>query len=55
MKQSDLKKKTGIRSGTVNAYYHEYVQRMNVKDLIKICDCLGCSLSELLEYNPKEK
>lgn len=52
--QVELCRKTGIRPGTINAYYHEYVKRMNVDDLIKICDILGCELSELIEYKPNK-
>lgn len=55
LKQIDLHRMTGIRYETINAYYHNYVKRMNVKDLIKICDALQCKLSELIEYDPKEK
>jgi putative transcriptional regulator len=51
MNQSDLKRKTNIRFGTINAYYHGYIRRMNVEDIHKICDALGCDLSELIEYN----
>lgn len=47
--------KTGIRPGTINAYYHGFVKRMNVKDLIKICDTLDCRLDELIEYVPDKK
>ena len=52
--QRSLMLETGIRSGTINAYYHGFVKRMNVKDLIKICDALKCRLDELLEYSPKK-
>ena len=53
--QRSLVLETGIRTGTINAYYHEFVKRMNVADLIKICDALNCSLDELLEYIPDKK
>lgn len=57
MSQADLwrltgGKKTGVRYNTINAYYHGYVKRMNVKDLVKICDALGCELKDLIEYTP---
>lgn len=57
MNISDLHRKTGgneggVRYNTLLAYYHGYVKRMNIKDLIKICDALNCKLSELLEYIP---
>lgn len=53
--QRSLKMETGIRSGTINAYYHNFIKRMNVADLIKICDALNCRLDELLEYIPDKK
>lgn len=53
--QSDLKRKTDIRYNTINAYYHGYIKRINVADLIKICDALNCRLDELLEYDPNKK
>lgn len=55
MKQIDLHRKTGIRYETIGAYYHGYIKRMNIEDLHKICDCLGCSLAELIEYTPNKK
>ena len=53
--QRSLILETGIRSGTINAYYHGFVKRMNVADLTKICDALNCGLDELLEYTPNKK
>ena len=52
LNQRYLIQKTGIRPGTINAYYHGFIKRMNVYDLIKICDALNCRLDELLEYVP---
>jgi putative transcriptional regulator len=53
--QKELSKNARIRPGTINAYYHNYIKRMNVADLIKICDTLNCSLDELIEYKPDKK
>jgi putative transcriptional regulator len=50
--QKELCMKTGIRPGTVSAYYHEFIKRMNVDDLNKMCSVLGCRLDELIEYIP---
>lgn len=48
--QSDLCRLTGIRPGTINAYYHEYVERMNKKDIDLICKALDCAITDLLEF-----
>jgi putative transcriptional regulator len=53
--QKKLSELTGIRPGTINAYYHEYIQRINVTDLDKICKALNCKLYELIEYIPNKK
>lgn len=50
MTQSELSRRTGIRMGTINAYYHEYIKRINVEDLDKICDVLECRIEELIEH-----
>jgi putative transcriptional regulator len=55
LNQSDLHRMTGVRYNTINAYYHGYVKRMNVTDLVKICDALKCPLSELIGYEPGDK
>jgi len=48
-------KKTGIRPGTVNAYYHEFIKHVNLDHLNKMCEVLGCRLDELIEYIPDDK
>lgn len=50
--QKELSERADIRPGTINAYYHEYTKRVNLKDLNKICDFLNCKLSDLIEYIP---
>jgi putative transcriptional regulator len=57
---SDLYRATGgdedgVRYDTLLAYYHQYIKRINVKDIIKICDALGCTPGELFEYVPNKK
>ncbi|MGF2048375.1 helix-turn-helix domain-containing protein [Lactococcus lactis] len=32
--------------------YYEEAENVKLSILIKICDCLNCSLSELIEYTP---
>jgi putative transcriptional regulator len=53
--QSDFAKMTGIRPGTINAYYHEYAKRYNAKDIDKMCEVLGCKIQDLIEQIPDKK
>ena len=55
MTQSELSKKTGIRPGTINELYHEFAERVNLEHLDRICEVLGCDLTELIEYVPNTK
>lgn len=56
MSQAELSRRTGIRPNSINAYYHEYVKYISKDDLDKICEVLGCSVAELIEFIPnKEK
>lgn len=50
--QADLARRTGIRPNTINELYHEMAERVNLEQLDRICDVLGCDLSELLVYVP---
>jgi DNA-binding Xre family transcriptional regulator len=45
----------GVCYNTLLAYYHEYIKRVNIVDLVKICDALDCKLSDLMEYDPNKK
>lgn len=55
MTQIDLSRKTGIRVATINELYHELAERVNLEHLDKICEVLGCDLTELIEYVPNKK
>lgn len=46
--QADLARATGIRAATINEYYHELVDRINLEHFDLICEALECELSELL-------
>ena len=50
--QADLARATGIRPSTINEYYHEIAERVNLEHLDLICEALGCELSELLVREP---
>ena len=53
--QKELSDKTNIRRATINAYYHEYIKRINISDLDMMCKTLECSLADLIEYIPDKK
>lgn len=46
--QKDLSRRTGIRAATINEYYNELAERVNLEHLDKICEVLGCDLPELI-------
>ena len=52
--QPKLPQKTDIRTVTINEYYHELVERINLDYLSRICEVLDCSIADLLEYVPEE-
>lgn len=53
--QKDLAEATGIRPSTINEWYHEFVSRLNVEHIDKICEALDCDVTDLLEYIPNER
>lgn len=55
MTQAELSRKTGIRPNTVNEWYHELIERINLEHMDKICEALDCEVAELLEYVPDKK
>lgn len=50
--QSVLARRTGIRPNTISDLYNEFVDRVSLKQIDKICEVLGCNLTELFEYIP---
>jgi putative transcriptional regulator len=50
--QADLARATGIRPSTINEYYHEFAERINLEHLDLICEALQCELSEILVRVP---
>lgn len=53
--QADLARQTGIRPTTISEMYHEFIPRITVEHLNKICAALECKLDELIEYVPDTK
>ena len=52
MSQTELSRKTGIRTATINEIYHEFARSISFENLDKICEVLDCNLCDLLEYIP---
>lgn len=50
--QAALSRKTGIRTNTINEYYNELTDRINLRHIEKICKALGCKLTDILEEVP---
>ena len=50
--QADLARATGIRPSTINEYYHELAERVNLEHLDLICEALGCELSNIIVRQP---
>lgn len=50
--QADLARATGIRPTTINEMYHEIADRVNLEYLDRICEALGCDLSEIMVHVP---
>lgn len=50
--QADLARATGIRPSTINEYYHEVAERINLEHFDLICEALNCDLWELLSRDP---
>lgn len=52
--QSELAEATGIRANTINDLYHDVAERVNLEHLDRICEALGCNLSEIVEFSPNK-
>ena len=50
--QADLSRKTGIRPNTINALFHEFIDRISIQQLNTICEVLECDFHDLIEYTP---
>jgi putative transcriptional regulator len=48
----DLHKLTGIRYMTLNDMYNEFALSVKIEHIDKICEVLGCTAGELIEYIP---
>ena len=53
--QAQLARATGIRPSTICELYNEFVDRISLEQLDRICEVLDCDLNDLLEYVPNEQ
>lgn len=53
--QADLSRVTKIRPSTINEYYHDTAERINLKHLDMMCEALNCEISDLLERVPNDE
>lgn len=53
---AELRRQSGVSRNAISKLYNdEDTERMNIGTLIRLCDTLECSLSDLIEYIPDEK
>ncbi len=50
--QKELSEKTGIRPSTISEIYNEFIERISIDHIDRICEVLDCDISDLLEYIP---
>lgn len=55
LSQMELARMTGIRPSTINDIYHDFVERLNLDHLDRLCEALDCSVADLIEYVPNDK
>jgi putative transcriptional regulator len=42
-----------LQRAQLNSYLNNTITRLDIDVLVRICDTLDCSISDLLEYKPK--
>ncbi len=55
MKMAELSRRTGISKNALSDIYYENVKAVRFDTLEKLCEALGCTVGELLEYQPDNK
>lgn len=50
IKMAELVRLTGVSKTTINAMYHDRVQKIDYSVVDRICKALECDLSDILEY-----
>ena len=49
-----LSQQTNIKFQTIDKYYKNKVVRYDSYILARICDCLACDISDIIEYIPND-
>ena len=55
MKMAELSRMTGISKNALSDVYYEKGKAIRFETLEKICEALGCTVGELIEYQPYKK
>jgi putative transcriptional regulator len=50
LKISDVVRATGTSRGTITRLYHEQAERVDLDVVNKLCQLLGCEVSDLFEF-----
>ncbi len=51
---SDVARETGINRNMIARLYYDRARRIELSDLDKLCAYFGCSVGDLLEWQPKQ-
>ena len=54
LKIADVAKAIGVHRNTITLLYYEKAQRIDFDVLNKLCQYLGCTISDILEFREKD-
>lgn len=54
MSKNKFCQRAEMQRAQMNGYLNNTITRLDTDVLIRICDTLNCSISDLLEYKPKQ-
>jgi len=55
LRAAHVARKTGITPHTLSQLYNERLEGIRFETLDKLCKCLKCSVSDLIEYIPDKE